>query len=76
MATDFWEVLKEMRDEETRLEAELKTIRATIPGIELLAKRSQAPFPYPIPLWVLDRPSLHTWNLKVFPVCLQILRKL
>jgi hypothetical protein len=46
MATDFWEVLKEMRDEETRLEAELKTIRATIPGIELLAKRSQAPFPY------------------------------
>ena len=39
MATDYQEVLKELRAEEARLESELEIIQATIPGVELLAKR-------------------------------------
>jgi hypothetical protein len=39
MAIDYHEVLAELRAEETRLLAELNTVRASIPGIEILAKR-------------------------------------
>jgi hypothetical protein len=49
MAIDYWQVLKEMRDEEVRLESELKTIRSTLPGVELLAKRN----PPPPPVWTV-----------------------
>jgi hypothetical protein len=39
MAIDYREVLKDLRAEEARLAGELETIRSTIPGVELLAKR-------------------------------------
>ena len=39
MAIDYHEVLAELRAEETRLLAELNTVRSSIPGIEILAKR-------------------------------------
>jgi hypothetical protein len=43
MATDYCEVLKELRAEEKRLVDELEIIRGMIPGAELMAKRMPAP---------------------------------
>jgi hypothetical protein len=39
MATDYRQVLKELREEEVRLESELKIIRDAIPSLEMLANR-------------------------------------
>jgi hypothetical protein len=39
METDFRKVLKDLRAEEKRLDTELSTIRAMIPGAELMASR-------------------------------------
>ncbi|HEY5328663.1 MAG TPA: hypothetical protein VIJ79_02165 [Acidobacteriaceae bacterium] len=39
MATDYRQVLKELREEESRLKSELDVIRTMIPGAELMAKR-------------------------------------
>lgn len=44
MAIDYRQVLKELRDEESRLEAELEVIRSTIPGVELMASRTPEPY--------------------------------
>lgn len=39
MATDYREVLRDLKREEKRLESELLTIRSMIPGAELMASR-------------------------------------
>jgi hypothetical protein len=53
MAIDYRAVLKEMREDEARLESELKIIQTTIPGIELLASRM--PEISPAPVWGVPR---------------------
>ncbi len=50
MATDYREVLQELRAEEKRLEDELDAIRSMIPGAELMAKRQSARIVEPSPV--------------------------